>query len=189
MRIGESNGLGVHAIASLRVVQQNGLPNEHSNGTDEMRISGRAGLIKELSQLRQSDPVKFESRMNEMATRLRDAAKNRSGDEAASMNAMATRISEASKSGDLSALRPATDALGYGPRVAAMRPSGGDSPFSVAASNRKQEPREPVEASAERGMQIPPGGLRGDPRDANRDGTVSDDESISYKLVKGTMLR
>jgi len=99
---------------------------------------GPGALYKKLQQLQQQDPSQFATVASNLASQVRDAAKNASGPEADRLNKLADGLDQASKTGDLSSLQPKKGAHGH------HHHHGGGAAPAGAAQTSAQNPASPT---------------------------------------------
>jgi hypothetical protein len=99
-----------------------------------------AALMKELTELSQSDPAKFKEVTARISEKLKTAAQQASGGEADLLQELSDKFSEASSSGEMSAVRPSGPPPGGGP--------GGQRGASAASTAYQNAPQPPPRRGA-----------------------------------------
>ncbi len=164
----------IHAIDKLGS-QLQGSRTANSNGMGEAmvsHISDGASMLAKLSDLKTSDPEKFQSTMKDMADHMRQAAKEQGGDAAKFLNALADKVTEAAKTGDLSSLKPPSGPPPAGGPRGAHGPPGAGGPGPAGPPGRTEGAGSSHGGSATKKST--------EAADANGDGKVSTMERIAY---------
>lgn len=101
---------------------------DNESGSDQVKLSKPAEMMKKLAALKESDPAKFQEVVSNIANKLDEAAQSATGEEQARLSDLASKFSQAAESGDLSSLQPPEGGGGrgqggpHGPRSAGGPP-------------------------------------------------------------------
>lgn len=76
------------------------------SSTDSADFSEPAEFYSQLQQLQSTDPATAKEVMSEIASKLREKAKDLSGKQAEMMNGLADKFEQAAKTGDISLVKP-----------------------------------------------------------------------------------
>jgi hypothetical protein len=157
-------------------------------GKDESRISERAGLLRNLKAMRDTNPGSFRATLASAAKQLREVAAGKSGPEARSIEDLASKMSEAESTGDLSKLAsPGVQDTpsGYGsPRTRALsrllslsRQGSGEAALASAV-DRSSSSKQLIGAPER------PGSQGAEAADRNRDGVISRTEERAFTDIR-----
>ncbi len=159
-----------------------------TQGPDEARFSERAGLLRNLKSMRDTNPGSFRATLASAAKQLREVAAGKSGPEARSIEELASKMSEAESTGDLSKLAspgvqdtpsgygsPRTRALS---RLLTLSRQGSGEPETASATDRAGSSTQLIGAPER------PGSQGAEAADKNRDGVISRTEERAFNDLR-----